>query len=62
MLCLPTTSGYDVTLASAKGGAIPLDPGSKADPFLTEEGKRFMADGGCMHVCTLTCNHAGTHA
>jgi putative intracellular protease/amidase len=37
-------AGFDVSLASPKGGRSPIDPMSQQDPWLTEVGKRFMAD------------------
>lgn len=37
-------AGMDVTLASVKGGAIPLDDASMADPFYTADAKKFKED------------------
>lgn len=35
-------AGYDVTIASPKGGAIPIDPASQQGDFYTSEAKRFL--------------------
>lgn len=37
--------GYDVTLASPNGGAVPVDPASLTDDMLTSEAKQFQKDG-----------------
>lgn len=37
-------AGYDVTLASALGGQVPVDPASLEDDALTEDTKRFAED------------------
>lgn len=37
-------AGFDVQLASVKGGAAPIDPASLDAPWLTEAGRRFQAD------------------
>ena len=36
--------GFDVSVASPKGGAIPIDSGSMQPQFFTEAAKRFMLD------------------
>ena len=40
-----TQAGYDVTVASIKGGKIPVDPNSLQGDFKTEDVKKFWADG-----------------
>ncbi len=40
--------GCTVALASIAGGAAPLDPASLAEPWLTQAGKRFLADEAAM--------------
>mmetsp|Transcript_5973 Transcript_5973/g.9882 ORF Transcript_5973/g.9882 Transcript_5973/m.9882 type:complete len:227 (-) Transcript_5973:216-896(-) len=37
-------AGYDVVIASPAGGAVPIDAGSMAEGFFTEEAKKFMHD------------------
>lgn len=37
-------AGYDITIASPKGGPVPIDAGSMADGFFTDECKKFMHD------------------
>lgn len=37
--------GYEITIASPKGGAIPIDAASLGDGFFTEPAKKFMHDG-----------------
>jgi len=37
-------AGYDITVASPAGGAIPIDAGSLGEGFLTDDGKTFMLD------------------
>ncbi len=39
-----TDLGWDVTLASPKGGPIPLDKASLHEQFLTDSGKKFLFD------------------
>ena len=39
-----TQAGYDVTVASIKGGKIPVDPNSLQGDFKTEDVKKFWAD------------------
>jgi hypothetical protein len=39
-------AGYDVTLASPKGGAVPIDAASLQGDFNTPEAQRFAKDGG----------------
>lgn len=38
-------AGYEITVASPAGGAIPIDAGSLQEAFLTDDGKTFMLDG-----------------
>ena len=37
-------SGYEVDIASPAGGKAPLDPASLEQPWITEQGRRFLAD------------------
>ena len=37
-------AGFDVTIASAKGGTAPIDPLSYDDAFMTESGRKFLCD------------------
>lgn len=37
-------AGYEITIASPKGGPIPIDAGSLADPNFTDGSKKFMHD------------------
>jgi hypothetical protein len=46
----PRCAGYDVTIASPKGGAVPIDPTSQGQEAMTPEAHRFVGDGGCA-VC-----------
>lgn len=39
-------AGYQVTIASPKGGAAPLDPMSLDDPWISDTGRRFLSDEG----------------
>lgn len=41
-------AGHKVTIASVKGGDAPLDPASFEDPWVTDTGKRFLADNAAM--------------
>jgi putative intracellular protease/amidase len=36
--------GYDVEIASPRGGRAPIDPLSLEEPWITADGRRFMAD------------------
>jgi len=51
-------AGFEVTIASPKGGPIPIDEGSLTDPFFTEVAKKFMHDstavGKLTHSTALT--------
>jgi hypothetical protein len=38
--------GYDVTIASPRGGAVPLDPASLEGGAATPAARRFLEDGG----------------
>lgn len=40
--------GHDVVIASPAGGKAPIDPASLSEPWLTENGKRFLADASAM--------------
>lgn len=37
-------AGFECVLANPKGGATPIDASSLAEPFVTEETKRYDAD------------------
>ena len=61
-------AGYEITLASPAGGAIPIDAGSMAEGFFTDDAKKFMLDakavGALCHrcvagaqPCSSTCSH-----
>lgn len=39
-------AGYDVTIASPNGGAVPVDPASLEGDFKTPEAERMLNDGG----------------
>lgn len=41
-------AGWDITIASVKGGDAPIDPASLEEPWLTDTGKRFQADATAM--------------
>jgi len=51
-------AGWDITIASVKGGNAPIDPASLQDPWLTETGKRFQKD----EVATGLVNESRTLA
>jgi putative intracellular protease/amidase len=38
-------AGFQVTISSILGGAIPFDPASKSGDFLTASAAQFLADG-----------------
>jgi len=38
-------AGFDVVIASPQGGPVPIDAGSMAEGFFTDEAKKFMHDG-----------------
>jgi len=41
-------AGCTVTIASPQGGRAPIDPASVVAPWLTDDGKRFLADSAAM--------------
>ena len=46
---------YDITIASPKGGPIPIDAGSLAEAFFTDSSKKFMHDATAIgHLCHST--------
>mmetsp|Transcript_69534 Transcript_69534/g.220133 ORF Transcript_69534/g.220133 Transcript_69534/m.220133 type:complete len:227 (+) Transcript_69534:461-1141(+) len=45
-----TEAGFDVTVASVKGGKIPIDAGSLGDNFKTDAVKKFMGDAAKMKL------------
>lgn len=47
-------AGYTVTLASPKGGPVPIDAGSLAGDFLTEAAKKFLNDPAAMGALSHT--------
>jgi putative intracellular protease/amidase len=49
-----TNAGYDVTLASPAGGRAPIDPLSFDDPWITNDGRRFVADPVAQHKLATT--------
>jgi len=51
-------AGYDVELASVRGGEAPLDPASLDDPWLTDAGRRFQADAKATAALAATARLA----
>jgi putative intracellular protease/amidase len=47
-------AGFDVTIASAKGGAAPIDPLSYDDAFMTESGRKFLGDPAAQRALSNT--------
>lgn len=47
-------AGFAVELASIAGGEAPLDPASREGAWITEAGKRFLADAQAMHALRRT--------
>ena len=47
-------AGFDVAMASPKGGAAPLDPFSFDDTFMTENTRRFLADDAAQRALANT--------
>lgn len=45
-----TAAGHETLIASTKGGEIPVDAGSKAGDFYTEDCKKFEADTKAMEL------------
>jgi len=56
-------AGYEVALASPKGGAAPLDPFSFDDAFMTDNTHRFLADGKAQRALasTVPLRHINYH-
>ena len=53
-----TRKGYEVTLASVKGGKLPIDPKSVQSPFLSTIGKKGLTDGTvCYHPACDTVSY-----
>ena len=46
--------GFDVTIASVKGGPAPIDPFSYADLFMTENTHKFLADPAAQRALANT--------
>lgn len=44
-------AGYDITIASPNGGAVPVDPASLQGDFKTPEAERMMNDGTYQSSC-----------
>lgn len=47
-------AGFDVTMASPKGGAAPIDPLSFDEAFMTENTRKFVADEAAQRVLANT--------
>ena len=47
-------AGFDVTIASPKGGAAPVDPFSFDDRFMTESARKFVADPAAQQSLSST--------
>ena len=47
-------AGFDVTIASAKGGTAPIDPLSYDDAFMTESGHKFLGDPAAQRALSNT--------
>jgi len=43
-------AGYDVVIASPKGGPVPIDSNSLGADFFTDEAKKFMHDGSAIDM------------
>jgi putative intracellular protease/amidase len=57
-----TEAGYQITLASPKGGQPPLDPKSNEPDFQTEATRRFEADAEANEALANTVKLAGVRA
>lgn len=55
-------AGYEITLASPKGGQPPLDPKSNEPDFQTEATRRFEADAGAKNALANTVKLADVSA
>jgi putative intracellular protease/amidase len=55
-------AGFDVTLASPKGGPAPIDPFSYDDLFMTENTRRFLNDAAAQRALTSTLRFADIDA
>jgi putative intracellular protease/amidase len=49
-----TCAGFSVTIASIKGGKIPLDPNSMQEKHVTQHGSKFLKDPVAMGFLTLS--------
>lgn len=47
-------AGFDVTIASPKGGSAPIDPFSYDDGFMTESTRRFLGDAAAQRALAET--------
>ena len=60
-----TKAGFDVTIASIAGGAVPIDAGSLAEPFFAPDAKAFMHDakafGALSHSVKVDASMAGQY-
>lgn len=51
---LLTAQGFQVTIASPKGGVAPIDPKSTLPDFTTDSVRKFFADGAAMRLLNET--------
>ena len=60
-----TKAGFDVTIASIAGGAVPIDAGSLAEQFFAPDAKAFMHDakafGALSHSVKVDASMAGQY-
>lgn len=56
-----TEAGFDVTIASVEGGSIPIDAGSMAEGFFTEDSKKFMVDAAAYGKLSHSVKVRGLH-
>ena len=47
-------AGFDVTIASPKGGTAPIDPLSYDDAFMSESGRKFLGDPAAQRALSNT--------
>ena len=45
--------GYDIIIASPLGGPIPIDKGSMAEGFFTDDAKKFMVSVSCVYIICI---------
>jgi putative intracellular protease/amidase len=51
-------AGFDIELASPRGGKAPIDPLSLDDPWITADGRRFVADAAAQATLAATLSLA----